>query len=378
MKLSTKVVHAGQRPDPTTGAIITPIYQTSTYVLEKVGENKGFDYSRCNTPTRMVLEKLLAELEGGSECTVFSAGLSAIEALVHHLEAGAHVLACDDLYGGTGRMFRQVFAKRGLSFDFIDMNDPRQVKAHLRENTRMAFIETPTNPMLKMVDIEMAHHIIKDRNILLVVDNTFMTPIFQRPLELGADVVVHSLTKFLSGHNDVIGGAVISSNPEINEAMKFMVKTVGSTLGPFDSWLTIRGIKTLALRMERIDQNSRKIAGFLAEHPKIDSVIYPGLPTHPDHELGKKQMTGFGGMISFELAGGYDAAVKCVEALKLWSFAESLGGVESLITHPVSMTHASVAEEERKKLGITDGLLRLSVGIEDAGDLIDDLAQAIG
>lgn len=377
MKISTKVVHAGQKPDPSTGAIITPIYQTATYVLEAVGKDKGFDYSRCNTPTKKVLENLLAELESGKEATVFSSGLAAVDALMHTLENGDHVLAFDDLYGGTTRMFKQVFSKNGIQFDFVDMSKEENIQGRLKENTKMVFVETPTNPMLKMVDIKMVSEIIAGKNIKLIVDNTFMTPYFQRPLEYGADIVLHSLTKFLGGHNDLIGGAVISNDSEVNETMKFMIKTIGSTLGPFDSWLTIRGIKTLVLRMERINENSIKVAKFLEGHPKVKSVIYPGLPSHPQYELAKRQMSGFGGMITFELKEGYDSAVRCVESLRVWSFAESLGGVESLITHPVSMTHASLSEEERKKLGISDGLLRLSVGIEDVDDLLEDLEQAI-
>ena len=378
MKIATKVVRSGQSPDPSTGAITTPIYQTSTYVLEAVGKDKGFDYSRCNTPTKKVLEKLLAELESGKEATAFSSGLAAVDALMHTLEKGDHVLAFDDLYGGTNRIFKQIFSKNGIEFDFIDMSEEKDIRHHLKENTKMVFVETPTNPMLKMVDIKMVSRMIAGKNIKLVVDNTFMTPYFQRPLEIGADIVVHSLTKFLSGHNDVIGGAVIANDDKVNEDMKYMVKTIGATLGPLDSWLTIRGIKTLVLRMKCIDENSIKIARLLDEHPRVKSVIYPGLPSHPQYELAKRQMSGFGGMITFELKGGYDAVVKCVESLRIWSFAESLGGVESLITHPVSMTHASLSEEERKKLGISDGLLRLSIGIEDVDDLLEDLEQAIG
>ncbi len=377
MKIATKVVHGGQKPDPSTGAIITPIYQTSTYVLECVGKDKGFDYSRTNTPTRRVLEGLLADIESGKDATAFGSGLAAIDALMHSLDHGDHVLACDDLYGGTSRLFSQIFSKHGLEFDFVDMSEEREIREHLKENTKMVFVESPTNPMLKMIDIRMVSEIIEGRGISFVVDNTFMTPYYQKPLELGADTVIHSLTKFLSGHNDVVGGAVISNDEDIIEAMKFMVKAVGATLGPFDAWLTIRGIKTLALRMERINENSLKIAKFLEEHPKVDRVVYPGLPSHPQYELAKRQMTGFGGIITFESKGGYESAVKCIESLKLWSFAESLGGVESLITHPVTMTHTDVSEEERKKLGITEGLMRLSVGIEDVGDLIDDLDQAM-
>ncbi|NIM11241.1 MAG: cystathionine gamma-synthase [Candidatus Aminicenantes bacterium] len=376
MKLETRFVHGGQAPEPVTGAITTPIFQTATYVLEKVGMDKGFDYSRTNTPTRRVLEKLLAEIEGAKDATVFGSGLAAIDALLHNLEPGDHILACDDLYGGTNRLFLQVFKKYGLEFDLIDMSKEENIVSHIKNHTVMIFVETPTNPMLKLVDIKMVADIIGDRNIELVVDNTFMTPHFQKPMELGANTVIQSLTKFLSGHNDVVGGAIISNNQHIIERMKFFIKSVGATMGPFDSWLTIRGIKTLAIRMDRINENAIKIAQFLENHPKVSRVIFPGLPSHPQHELAKKQMSGFGGMIGFELKVGKEAAVKCIEKLKLWLFAESLGGVESLITHPVSMTHADVSPEVRQQLGITDGLLRLSVGIEHVDDLIEDLAQA--
>ncbi|MEW5937563.1 MAG: PLP-dependent aspartate aminotransferase family protein, partial [Candidatus Thermoplasmatota archaeon] len=329
MKTATRVVHGGQKPDPTTGAITTPIYQTATYVLEHLGRDKGFDYSRCSTPTRRVLERLLAEIEGGKDSTAFGSGMAAIDALMHSLEPGAHVLASDDLYGGTTRLFTQIFKKHGLEFDFVEMGDDANVRRHLKENTRMVFVETPTNPMLKLVDIAMVSELVDGSEIKFVVDNTFMTPYFQRPLALGADTVVHSLTKFLSGHNDVVGGAVISNDEEVIEDMRFMVKAVGATMGPFDSWLTIRGIKTLALRMERINENAMRIARFLEGHPKVERVIYPGLDSHPQHDLAKRQMTGFGGIITFELKGGYDLAAKCVERLEIWSFAESLGGVES-------------------------------------------------
>lgn len=375
-RFATKAVRGGQRPDPTTGAITTPIYQTATYVLDDIGKDKGFDYSRTNTPTRKVLEQNLAILEGGKDAVAFASGLAAIDALMHTLKKGDHVLACDDLYGGTSRMFTQILTRCGLQFDFVDMTEPTHVAEHIKDSTKYIFIETPTNPLLKLIDIKAVSEVARENSVPLVVDNTFMTPYFQRPFELGGDIIIHSLTKYLSGHNDVVGGAFISNIDELNEQMRFLVMAVGATLGPFDSWLTLRGIKTLALRMRQHDRNARAIAKFLEDHPKVGRVIYPGLETHPQHALAETQMSGFGGMISFEL-DSLEAAKKFVKNLSLWSLAESLGGVESLVTHPVTMTHTSLSREQRERLGITDGLVRLSVGIEDVEDLIEDIEQAL-
>jgi len=377
MKDLTKIVHAGEKPDPSTGAIVTPIFQTATYVMDGVGKDKGYDYSRHNHPTRRALELKMAALEGGVDATCFSAGMAAIDALMHTLRSGDHVLACDDLYGGTKRLFREIYTHVGIQFDLIDMSDPSVIKKGIKKNTKMVFIETPSNPMLKLIDIKAAAKAAKDAKIHCVVDNTFMTPYFQRPLELGADVVIHSLTKYLSGHNDLIGGAVITTDKDFAEKLNWMAKSVGNGLGPMDSYLTIRGIKTLGLRMEQHNSNALKIAKFLEDHPKVSKVIYPGLKSHPQHALAMKQATGFGGMISFELKGGIKAGIKCMESVKVWLLAESLGGVESMVTHPYTMTHKDVPEDQKKKLGITQGLVRLSVGIEDADDLIEDLDQAI-
>jgi cystathionine gamma-lyase len=377
LRYLTKIVHAGEKPCPATGAIVTPIYQTATYVMDGVGKDKGYDYSRHNHPTRRALELKMAALEGGVDATCFSSGMAAIDALMHTLEKGDHVLACDDLYGGTKRLFSQIYSKVGIVSELVDMTDPSVIKKKLRKNTKMIFIETPSNPMLKIIDIKAAAKAAKDAGIHCVVDNTFMTPYFQRPLELGADIVVHSLTKYLSGHNDLIGGAVVTSDKAFAEKINWIAKSVGNGLGPQDSYLTIRGIKTLGLRMRQHNDNAVKIARFLEGHKKVSKVIYPGLESHPQHALAKKQATGFGGMISFELKGGLKAGVRCMESVKVWLLAESLGGVESMVTHPYTMTHKDVPEEQKRKLGITEGLVRLSVGIEDADDLIEDLDRAI-
>jgi cystathionine beta-lyase/cystathionine gamma-synthase len=374
---NTKTVHAGQVPDPITGAISTPIYQTATYAIEEIGKTKGYDYSRTSTPTRRVLEKNLSMLEGGKDATAFSSGLASIDAILHRLSQGDRVAASHELYGGTTRLFLNIFARHGIKFDFVDLREPYTLKNHIGERTKLVFIETPSNPTLKLVDIKAVVEVASEKDIPVIVDNTFMTPYFQKPLALGAETVVHSLTKFLSGHNDVIGGCVISNNEKMIEDMKFMVKAVGATLCPFESWLTLRGIKTLHLRMERCNESAIKIARWLEANKKVDSVIYPGLSSHPQHELAKMQMTGFGGMICFTLQGGLESAKRCVQNLKIWSLAESLGGVESLVTHPATMTHTSLTREERDRLGITDGLIRLSVGIEDVEDLIEDLDQAM-
>ena len=378
MRYETKILRAGQKPEKVTGAITTPIFQTSTYALERVGKNKGFDYSRSGTPTSRALEEALTELEGGKGCVTFSSGLAAVDALMHTLSPGDHVLSCDDLYGGTRRQFDNFYNKMGIDVQYVDMTDIKNIKNNLRKETRYVFIETPSNPTLKMVDIAAAVKAAKKlRKALVVVDNTFQTPYLQRPFELGADIVVHSLTKFISGHHDVIGGAVIARVKSFVEKMKFALKTVGTPLSPLDSYLTIRGLKTLAVRMDRINKTAMKVAKFLESNRKVSHVIFPGLKSHPQYRVGKKQMTGPGGMISFELKGGVKAGKRCMNKVKIWILAESLGGCDSLITHPASMTHASVAKKTREALGITDGFVRLSVGLEDPQDLIDDLKQAI-
>ncbi len=377
MKFDTKTVHGGQEPEKTSGAISTPIFQTATYVMDELDEDKGYDYARSGTPTRVALEKNLTELEGGNGTICFSSGLSAIDVIMHTLEKGDHVLCCDDLYGGTTRMFSDILSRSGIDFDFIEMSDPSVVNDYIREETGYVFIETPTNPMLKLVDIEGVAKVTKDRDVPLIVDNTFMTPCFQKPFDLGADIIVHSLTKYLAGHNDVLGGAVVSNSEEFQEQMSYMVTAIGSTLGPMDSWLSLRGIKTLALRMEKHNSNAIKIAKFLKSHKKVDRVIYPGLPEHPQHKLADKQMSGYGGMITFQIKGGISEAKSFMKDVEVWLLAESLGGVESLVTHPVTMTHGDVPEEKREELGITDGLIRLSVGIENPNDLREDLDRAL-
>lgn len=384
MKFETKAIHSGKKPEKVTGAITTPIYQTATYVLDEVGKLKGkelykdgFDYSRTIHPTRAILEKRVTALEGGKGAVVFSSGMAAITALMHTLKAGDHIVFSDDVYGGTLQLLKQVLNKFNLESSFIDATDLKLTENSIKENTKMVFIETPTNPLLKVYDIKAIAEISHKHNTPLTVDNTFLTPYFQQPFNLGADIVVHSLTKYLAGHNDLVGGAVIAKEKQLIEDLKFVEKTTGAVLGPFDSWLTLRGIKTLPLRMKQHDKNGRAIAEYLENHPKVNYVIYPGLKSHPQYEISKKQATGFGGMISFEVDGGLEAGKKVMESVKLWSLAESLGGVESLITHPVTMTHRSVPEEERKAKGITDGLIRLSAGIENIEDLIADLEQAL-
>lgn len=387
MKFETKVVRAGEKPEKITGAITTPIYQTATYVLDEVGKLKGgeirkegFDYSRTTHPTKVILENKLNALEGGSGAIAFSSGMAAITALMHTLSSGDHVIFCEDIYGGTYRLLTKIMNKFNLKSSFVDMVDLSKLENTIEKNernTKMVFIETPTNPLLKIYDIKEIAKISHEHQLPLIVDNTFMTPYFQKPFKLGADTIVHSLTKYLAGHNDLIGGAIISKDKKLIEELQFIEMSTGPLLGPFDSWLTIRGLKTLALRMSQHDKNGRKIAQFLEKHKKVNKVIYPGLKSHPQYELAKKQMSGFGGMISFEVKGGLESAKVIMKEVKLWSLAESLGGVESLITHPATMTHASLTKEERESRDITDSLIRLSVGIEDADDLIDDLEQAL-
>ncbi|MBX7115613.1 MAG: cystathionine gamma-synthase [Myxococcaceae bacterium] len=376
MKFDTLAIHAGQAPDPSTGAIMTPVYLTSTYVQDGPGGHKGYEYSRTKNPTRAALESCLAALEGAKFGAAFASGCAASDMLMHMLSAGDHVLCSDDVYGGTFRLFDKVFARQGLTFSFIDMSKPENLEKAITPKTKMIWVETPTNPMLKLVDLARAAEVAKKHSLISVCDNTFMTPYFQRPLDLGFDVVTHSTTKYLNGHSDTVGGFVCTSNKDIADRMYFLQNAVGGVPSPFDSFLVLRGVKTLHVRMQRHAENAAKIAEFLSAHPKASNVVWPGLTTHPQHALAKKQMSGFGGMMTFEIKGGLEAARKFLQTVKVFACAESLGGVESLIEHPAIMTHASIPKENRVKLGISDGLIRLSCGIEDAGDLVDDLKQA--
>ncbi len=378
MKFGTAAIHAGQEPDIATGAIMTPIYQTSTYVQSEPAVHKGYDYSRAGNPTRTALEKNLAALEGAKYCAAFSSGMGAIDAVIKLLKTGDHVLAGNDLYGGTYRIFVKVFEQFGLSFDFIDMSKEENVRKGIKPDTKMVWMETPTNPLLRIVDIEMIATIGREAGALTVVDNTFATPFLQRPLSLGADIVVHSATKYVGGHSDVILGAAITDDDEIAEKLYFIQKSSGAVPGPFDCFLALRGTKTLHVRMERHCENAKKVAEFLAAHPKVHHVNYPGFKFHPNHAVAAKQMSGFGGMVSFTLKNDdIDAAKKLTTLMKIFALAESLGGVESLIEHPASMTHSSLPREVRLRSGLEDTLIRLSVGIEDADDLIEDLKQAL-
>jgi cystathionine beta-lyase/cystathionine gamma-synthase len=376
MKFSTKAIHAGQEPDPTTGAVSVPIYQTSTYAQQGIGKHKGFEYARTQNPTRLALERNLAALENGLHCLAFASGMAATNAVMTLLKAGDHVIVSDNTYGGTFRLFDKVLRKYGLEFSYVDAREPQNVEDAVGAETRMVFIETPTNPVMSLVDINAVSEITKRRGIRLVVDNTFMSPYFQRPLELGADIVVHSTTKYLNGHSDSIGGAVILNDEEDARSLAFIQNAAGAIISPMDSWLVMRGTKTLAVRMRQHDENGRVVAQFLSEHPKVQKVYYPGLRSHPQHELARKQMSGFGGMISFE-TGSLENAGRVLEGVRICTLGESLGGVETLISHPATMTHASVPELERQRLGITDGLVRISVGIEDVEDIISDLDQAL-
>jgi cystathionine beta-lyase/cystathionine gamma-synthase len=376
MKFATKAIHVGQGADPTTGATIVPIYQTSTYTQDKVGEHKGFDYSRTVNPTRVALEAQLASLEGADYGSAFASGMAATAAVLNLLSAGDHAVVTDDLYGGTYRLFSKVLSRYGLEFTYVDMTDLDAVRAAIRPNTKLFWIETPTNPMLKLVDIKGVCAMRKPGQIV-VVDNTFATPYFQQPIALGADVVVHSTTKYIGGHSDVIGGIAITANKELHDVIKFHQNAVGGVPGPHDAWLTMRGAKTLAIRMREHARNAHLVAEFLSTHSEVSKVYYPGLQSHPQHELAKRQMSGFGGMVSFVLEGPEARALDFAHRLEYFSLAESLGGVESLICHPARMTHGSIPYEDRQRRGVTDGLLRLSVGIEDVDDLIDDLRRAI-
>ena len=380
LDFATRCIHAGQEPDPTTGAVMMPIYATSTYVQQSPGVNKGYDYARTKNPTRMAFERCIADLEGGSVAFAFASGLAAISTSLECLDQGSHVISVDDLYGGSRRLFERVRKRSmGIEVSYLDLSDPDAIEAEIRPNTRLVWVETPTNPLLKLVDLERVAAIAKKRGIWAAADNTFASPYVQRPLEHGFDLVVHSTTKYLNGHSDMVGGVVVvADNAELSERLKFLQNAVGAIQGPFDSFLALRGLKTLALRMERHCTSGLKIAAWLERHPKVRRVFYPGLASHPQHALAKKQMHAFGGMISAELEGTLDDARRFLERCQLFALAESLGGVESLIEHPALMTHGSVPVDVRAALGISDTLVRLSVGIEDSDDLIADLDAALG
>ncbi len=377
MKFNTKTIHAGQKPEETSGAVMPPIFQTSTYAQEAPNKHKGYDYARVGNPTRTALEKMIAGLEGADEAACFSSGVAAMDALMKMLRPGDHVVTTNDLYGGSYRLFTKVFEPYGINFTFVDMTDLDKVENAITPATKLMWIETPTNPLLRVVDIKALVDIAKPNDILTVVDNTFASPYLQRPLEFGADAVLHSATKYLAGHSDVIHGAVASSNQEIMENLRFQTKTSGAVPGPMDCYLTLRGIKTLSVRVQRSVDNARQIAEFLENHSQVAAVLYPGLASHPQHELAKKQMDDFGAMLSFTLKDdSIEAAVKFMSNTKIFTLAESLGGVESLISHPASMTHGSIPKDVREKAGLKDSLIRISVGIEDSEDLIEDLDQA--
>ena len=377
MKFATKAIHAGQEPDPSTGAIIAPIFQTSTYVQAGLGEHKGFEYSRTQNPTRSALEECMAAIEDGRYGLAFASGMAAESATLSLLSAGEHIVSCDDLYGGSYRIFERVMRRYNVETTYVAAGNIEGYERAIRPNTKMIWLETPTNPLLRLIDIQAVAEIAHRHNLLLVVDNTFASPYFQQPLKLGADIVVHSTTKYLNGHSDIIGGALVLNNEEVYQAIKFYQNAAGGVPSPFDSWLTLRGIKTLAVRMRQHEENAIAVAKFLAEHPRVEKVYYPGLPAHPDYALAKRQMSGFGGMVSFQFKGIYADVDKVVRRFKIFALAESLGGVDSLVCHPASMTHGSIPKDIRESRGLTDTLLRLSVGIEDVDDLLADLEQAL-
>lgn len=378
-KFGTRAIHAGQEPDPSTGAIMTPIYQTSTYVQESPGKHKGYAYARGKNPTRVALEKCLASLENAKHGLCFSSGQGAEDAIIKLLRPGDEVIATDDLYGGSYRMFTKVFEPFGIHFNFVNMNNAADLQKHITPKTKMVWVETPTNPLMRIIDIQATAEIARKNNLLLVVDNTFASPYLQNPLDQGAHIVMHSVTKYINGHSDVVMGALCTNDDKLYEELAFIANSCGATPGPQDSFLVLRGVKTLHVRMDRHCSNGKAVANYLKSHPKVDKVFWPGFPDHPNHEIAKRQMRDFGGMISFTLKGNsMEEAFRMASATKVFSLAESLGGVESLIGHPASMTHASIPKEIREKSGVVDSLLRLSVGIEDESDLIEDLKQAIG
>jgi cystathionine gamma-lyase len=377
MRFDTLAIHAGQSPDPTTGAIMTPVYQTSTYVQEGPGEHKGFEYSRSHNPTRFALEANIAALEGAKHGFAFASGLAATTTVMHLFQSGDHFICGDDGYGGTFRLFDKVLTKNGQQFSFVDLTSETALRAAIRPETKALWLETPTNPMLKIIDLERCSAIAREHNLTVIVDNTFATPYFQQPLQFGAHIVVHSTTKYLNGHSDVVGGFACTSEPAIADRLRFLQNAIGGVQGPWDSWLVLRGTKTLSVRMRQHDLNGRRLAAMLAESPDLERVIYPGLPNHPQHKLAQKQMKGFGGMISIVPKGGLPRARAFMKSTRVFALAESLGGVESMMNHPAIMTHASMPAEMRKRLGIDDALVRLSVGIEDVQDLMDDINQAL-
>lgn len=378
MKFNTKVIHAGVEPDPSTGAIMTPIFQTSTFVQDAPGVHKGYEYARTQNPTRIALEKCLAELENGSHGICFSSGMAAVDAAIKLLSSGDEVISTNDLYGGTYRSFTKIYSRFGIGFHFTDMTNPSNIRSLINAKTKMLWVETPTNPMLNIIDIKAVAEIAREHNLLLVVDNTFASPYLQNPLDLGADIVLHSATKYLGGHSDVVSGALVVKNNELAEQLYFIQNGNGAVPGPQDCFLVLRGIKTLHLRLQRSCENAQAIARFLQQHPKVDKVYWPGFDTHPNHQVAKSQMRGFGGMVSFTLKGDdFAAAVNILSNTHVFSLAESLGGIESLIGHPASMTHASIPKEERAKTGLVDSLIRLSVGVEDIDDLMQDLGTAL-
>lgn len=377
MRFETKTVRAGIVPDPTTGAIVPPIYQTATYVLEEVGRNRGFDYTRASNPTRQMLEENLAAIEGGRRAVAYASGLSAVDAILRLFEPGDHIVSTDDVYGGVYRLFERILSRYGLRFTYVDSTDPRKVERAITRKTRMVWIETPTNPLLKVTDLEAVGAICRKKRVLYGVDSTFATPALLRPFEFGADLVMHSTTKYLSGHNQIIGGAVVMNDDGLFERLKFVQKAVGAVPSPFDCWLVLMGVKTLAIRMARHSENGMTVARFLEAHPKVKRISYPGLESHPEHQVARRQMRAFGGMISFELKGGIPAGRKLMNSVRLCSLAESLGAVETMLTHPATMTHAEVPKKDRLARGLTDGLVRISVGIEHPDDIIDDLKQAL-
>ena len=377
MRFETLAIHSGREPDPTTGALATPICQTSTFVFEDVGKTKGYDYTRTANPTRKALEDCIAALEEGKAGFAFASGMAAETTIMHLLKTGDHVISGDDIYGGTYRLFENVMKDFGLEFTLLRMDDRRKIEEAIRPNTRMIWIETPSNPLLNIVDIELVVDIAKRYNLMTVADNTFATPYFLRPIEYGVDLVVHSTTKYLNGHCDVIGGAVVTTTDGLTERVQFLLNAMGTGASPFDCWLVLRGIKTLPVRMAQHEENAAQVATYLEKHPKVKKVFYPGLKSHPGHEIAMKQMEGFGGVVSLEIDGGIDAVNSFLRSVSIFSLAESLGGVDSLIEHPATMSHAAMPEEVRREVGITDSIIRLSVGLESADDLIEDLEQAL-
>ncbi len=376
MRFSTLAIHAGQEPDPTTGALMTPLYLTSTYAQQELGKNKGYVYSRVMNPTRTALEKNIAALEGGKHGLAFASGMAAVTAIMHLLKKGDHVVMSHNVYGGTYRVSQFVLTDFGLLFDYVNTTDLKLVRRAIKRSTRMLFIESPTNPTMEVSDLRGIVRIGRERKVLTVVDNTFATPYLQKPLKFGVDIIVHSATKYLNGHSDMLGGVIVVNDDRLNDRLRFIQKSVGGVLSPFDAWLCLRGTKTLALRMRKHIENAKEVADFLDRHPKVKKVHYPGLPSHPQHQLAKRQMEGFGGMISFDV-GDLKTAKKLLKNVRICALAESLGGVESLISHPATMTHASVPAAQRKRIGVTDGLVRISVGIEDVEDIIEDLRRAL-